>query len=112
MKRTFYTLICLAPLSFALPLQAADEHAGHMGHSMHAAAPATQWMEGKVKKVDPAAGRVTISHESAAGMPAMTMLFRVKEAAWLEKLQAGQSIRFISEEKDGMGLITRLELKK
>jgi Cu/Ag efflux protein CusF len=60
--------------------------------------------EGTVKKIDKAAGRVTLAHGPLVNldMPGMTMPFAVREPAWLDKLKPGQKIRFRAEEgKDG-----------
>lgn len=52
-------------------------------------------IDGVVKKVDKGAGKLTISHGPLPnGMPAMTMAFKVREAAWLEKIKDGQKVRF------------------
>jgi len=42
-------------------------------------------------------------------MPGMTMAFRVKDAAWLDKVKEGQKIRFAI---DGTMTIIRLETAK
>lgn len=86
--------------------QAADAH----NHGGHAVAPAAL-TEGLVKKVDKAAGRVTLSHGPLPnGMPAMTMMFRVKDPAWLDQLKAGDQILFAAEQVNGA--MTVVELKR
>ncbi len=46
---------------------------------------------GEIRKVDRKAGTVTIKHGpiQAIDMPAMTMVFQVKEAAMLDRVKAG-----------------------
>ncbi|MBS0370219.1 MAG: copper-binding protein [Proteobacteria bacterium] len=86
--------------------QTADTH----NHGNHAMAPATL-TEGLVKKVDKAAGRVTLSHGPLPnGMPAMTMMFRVKDPAWLDQLKAGDQILFAADQVNGA--MTVVELKR
>jgi Cu/Ag efflux protein CusF len=68
--------------------------------------------EGQVKKVDKAKGTVTLAHGAMNGMPAMTMAYKVKDTAWLDKLQAGQKIRFATDPADGGMTVTRFELVK
>ncbi len=60
------------------------------------AAPATHRGEGTVKAVDPAHASVTLAHEPIASLkwPAMTMDFKVKDAALLRTLKPGQRIVF------------------
>jgi Cu(I)/Ag(I) efflux system protein CusF len=59
---------------------------------------------GKVTKVDPTANSVTIAHEPVGTMnwPAMTMTFKVKDKALLEKVKQGQKVdfEFVQQGKD------------
>lgn len=90
-------------------------------HSMHgspAAKPAVAAADaamgdGLVKKVDKSKGTVTLAHGALPnGMPPMTMAYKVKDVAWLDKLQAGQKIRFATDPADGGMTVTRFELVK
>jgi Cu/Ag efflux protein CusF len=64
-----------------------------------------------VKKVDKAQGKLTLQHGPLENldMPAMTMVFRVKDAAWLGRLKAGDNIRFMAEKLNGAYTVTRIE---
>jgi Cu/Ag efflux protein CusF len=68
--------------------------------------------EGMVKKVDKAKGAVTLAHGPMNGMPAMTMVYKVKDAAWLDQLQTGQRIRFATDPADGGMTVVKFELPK
>jgi Cu/Ag efflux protein CusF len=68
--------------------------------------------EGMVKKVDKSKGSVTLAHGPMNGMPAMTMVYKVKDAAWLDQLQAGQKIRFATDPADGGMTVSKFELAK
>jgi len=104
------SLLFAAATLAPLPLLAAD-HAGHGDH--HGAAPAQALSDGEVKKVDKTAGKVTISHGPLPnGMPAMTMAFPVKDAAWLKQLQPGQKIRFAVDDVAGVLTLVRVEAAK
>ena len=95
-----------AALLAAAPAFAADPHAGHS----HAAPTAATLVDGTVKKVDKAAGRLTLSHGPLPnGMPAMTMAFGVKNPAWLDRLKAGDKIRFGMDDAGGVLTVTRIE---
>lgn len=60
-----------------------------------ASAAETPLNEGIVKKVDRAAGKVTLTHGPLSnGMPGMTMVFKVRDAARLDGLTEGRKIRF------------------
>ena len=63
------------------------------------------------KIVDKEQGKVTIKHGPLRNleMPAMTMVFRVKDPAMLDRLKEGDKIRFVAERVDGT--ITVVESK-
>jgi Cu(I)/Ag(I) efflux system protein CusF len=67
-----------------------------------------------VKKLDKANGKVTLKHGALTnlGMPAMTMAFRVKDAAWLDKLHPSDQIHFVAEQVDGELTIVELTMDK
>lgn len=70
--------------------------------------------EGEVRKVDKDAGKVTIKHGPLEnlGMPAMTMVFQVKDPAMLDQVKAGDKINFIAEKVGGQLTVTRVESAK
>jgi len=74
-------------------------------------AAAETFTKGVVKKIDAKAGKVTIIHEELVdlGMPAMTMVFRVAEAAMLKMLSEGQEIEFVVARVEGKLTITKLQ---
>lgn len=75
-----------------------------------AAAVAVPLSDGLVKKIDKAGKTVTLSHGPLpGGMPAMTMAYRVKDAAWLDKMKVGQKIRFAPDPADGGMSLLRFE---
>ncbi|MCM2450841.1 copper-binding protein [Agrobacterium vitis] len=69
---------------------------------------AAEFTKGTVKKVDAKAKKVTIIHEELKSleMPAMTMVFRVKDDAMLEKLKEGANIEFVAERVEGKITVT------
>jgi len=67
--------------------------------------------DAEVRKVDPAAGKITLRHGEIRNleMPAMTMVFVVRDAALLARFKPGDKVRFAAE-KDGTALVvTTLE---
>jgi Cu(I)/Ag(I) efflux system periplasmic protein CusF len=70
--------------------------------------------EGEVRKVDKAAGKVTIKHGwlRKIDMPPMTMGYRVKDTAMLDHLQPGDKIKFTVERLEGGFTVTSLEKVK
>lgn len=67
--------------------------------------------DGEIRKVDKAAAKITIKHGDIPSieMPPMTMVFGVKDAAWLETAKAGDKIRFDVVLEGGKYIVTRLE---
>lgn len=70
--------------------------------------------DGEVRKIDKEAGKVTIKHGPLANleMPAMTMVFRVKDLSLLDQVKTGDKISFIAEKVNGQFMVTQLEVKK
>ena len=97
-------------LCFASPVLS-QEH-NHDAHGPNqAAGTAGRMADGEVKKIDKDAGKITIRHGELKdlGMPAMTMVFRVKDAAMLEQVKVGDKIRFLPEKTDGVFTVMTLE---
>ena len=73
-----------------------------------------QMAEGEVRKVDKEAKKITIKHGplQSLDMPAMTMVFQVKDPALLDKVKAGDKIRFQAEKTGGAFTVTQIETVK
>ncbi len=70
--------------------------------------------EGEVQKIDKEMSKLTIKHGELKnlGMPAMTMVFRVKDPAILDRVNVGDHVRFIADSTRGSLVVTRLEIMK
>lgn len=117
MKRTLSTLI--ATLFLTVPVWA-DSSAGHAGMNhagvnqagMNHDAMSSEFSQGMVRKVNKAQGKLTLRHGPLANldMPAMTMIFRVTDPAWLEQVKPGDNIRFQADKVNGKLTVTQLEV--
>ncbi len=69
---------------------------------------AAEFTKGTVKKLDVKAKKVTLIHEELKNleMPAMTMVFRVKDDAILGKLKEGAKVEFVAERVEGKLTVT------
>lgn len=107
------TFIALAA-TVSLPSLAASEHDGHHAEAAAPSPGDAAKVAGVVKKVDKAAGKVTLTHGPLTNldMPAMTMVFRVKDAAWLDQLIPGEKIRFVADQIDGALTVVSYEAAK
>ena len=76
------------------------------------AAAATQHMsEGEIRKIDLAAKKITIKHGELKNldMPAMTMVFQVKDPAMLDKVKAGDRVKFRADKVNGAFTVIEIE---
>jgi len=79
--------------------------------SSAAGAFAQEFTNGTVKKVDTKTKKVTLIHEELKGleMPAMTMVFEVKDDALLAKLKEGAKVQFVAERVNGKLTVTQVK---
>jgi len=94
----------------ALPLPAISVEAHHQG-AASAAQTATQMADGEVRRVDKDAKKITIKHGPIPNldMPAMSMVFQVKDPAMLDQVKAGDKIRFTADKVGSAYTVTRIE---
>ena len=95
-------LMVFAFIAGSIPVQAANHRS------------TSQLTEGEVRKIDKDAKKLTIRHGPIANleMPAMTMVFQVKDSAMLEKVKVGDRIGFVAEKAGGVLTITHIEAMK
>ena len=108
MKR--FTLAVLAAAFAAVPVYADEAHhkPGASGATAQAGA---EMSDGEVRRVDKDAKKITVRHGPLANldMPAMTMVFQVKDPAMLDQVKAGDKVKFVAEKVGGAFTITRIE---
>ena len=70
--------------------------------------------DGEVRKVDKEAKKITIKHGPIQNldMPAMTMVFQVKDPALLDKVQSGDKVQFEAQKLGGAFTVIRIEPAK
>ncbi|MES2069292.1 MAG: copper-binding protein [Pseudomonadota bacterium] len=75
---------------------------------------AADMTDGEVRKIDKGAGKITLKHGEIKNldMPGMTMVFRVKDAAMLDQLKAGDKVSFRAEKADGAIVVTDIQTVK
>ena len=76
-----------------------------------AALAAGELVKGEVIKIDKAAGKVTLKHGPIKNldMDSMTMVFRVKDPAMLDKIKAGDKVTFEADRVNGAITVTTLD---
>ena len=112
--KPLFPVISLLALALANPVFAAAEHDSHHPAGSGAASVKAAASEGTVKKIDKAAGKITIKHGPLAnlGMPPMTMAFAVGDPAMLDKVKADDKVRFTAEQLGDALTVTELETTK
>jgi Cu(I)/Ag(I) efflux system periplasmic protein CusF len=75
------------------------------------AASAPTMTEAEVRKVDVQTKKITLKHGEIKNldMPPMTMVFQVSDPALLEKVKAGDKVKFVAEKRDGAYTVTAIE---
>ena len=70
----------------------------------------TPEVDGEVRKVDKAQQKITLKHGAIKNidMPAMTMVFRVKDAKMLDALAEGDKVKFSAEKINGQFTVTSI----
>jgi Cu(I)/Ag(I) efflux system periplasmic protein CusF len=111
MKLTLSTL--LMSLTLAAPAFAQQKADDHSAHHPAATAPAADDMaDAEVRKVDKDAAKVTLKHGEIKSleMPPMTMVFNVKDKAMLDRLKAGDKVRFKAVNEGGKYTVTEIQV--
>lgn len=109
MTSTTLTTIALSAAFFAAsPLPALA--AAHSNAPVSNAATGHK-VTGEVRKIDESAKKITLRHDELKhlDMPAMTMVFQVKDAAMLDKVKKGDKVKFIAEKVEGQFTVTDIE---
>ncbi len=67
--------------------------------------------DGEIRKVDKAAGKLTIKHGEIKNldMPPMTMVFQVRDKAMLDQVKQGDKVRFSVVDEKGKMVVTEIK---
>ena len=93
-------------------------HPGHydagMKGAVTVAASSADMSDGEVKKIDKAGQKITLKHGDIKNldMPGMTMVFRVNDPALLDKVKAGDKVKFSAQDQGGVLIVTAIEVLK
>ena len=110
------TILCTLsiPLLIAASTSFAQTAAPAQGAAAKPAQAMTDMVAGEVRKVDKDARKITLRHAEIKqlDMPAMTMVFQVKDPAMLDKVKAGDKVKFKAENAGGAMTVTEIETAK
>ncbi|MES2482020.1 MAG: copper-binding protein [Pseudomonadota bacterium] len=99
--------------AFAQATTPTDHSAHHPAAVASAAdAPEADLTDAEVRRIDKAAGKITLRHGEIKNldMPPMTMVFQVKEAALLDGLNTGDKVKFRVVKEGGQYRVTQIKL--
>jgi Cu/Ag efflux protein CusF len=111
MKFSKYLYVALLVFSsFCFPTVYAQDKA----HSAVGTVSAENMADGEIKKIDRDNKKMTIKHGDikSLDMPGMTMVFQIRDAAFLEAFKAGDKVKFSAEKLDGAFVVTGMQLAK
>lgn len=109
-------LALLLSVAAGTPAWAASHAGGHGANVDHgkpmAQASTGDMTDGEVRKVDKEGGKLTLKHGDIKNldMPGMTMIFVVKDKAMLDKLKAGDKIKFKAINDAGKFTVTEMQM--
>ena len=110
MKTSYVLAAAVTVFAASVQAQSNEDHASHHAQAVSGAS-ASSMEDGEVRKVDREQGKVTLKHGPIPNldMPDMTMVFRVQEPAMLDRVKAGDKVRFSAQKVGGQYTVVRLE---
>jgi Cu/Ag efflux protein CusF len=78
-------------------------------------AASAQSADGEVRKIDEAAGKITLKHGPIKSLDmdeGMTMVFRVQDPAMLKQVKVGDKVKFDADRVDGKITVTKIQKAK
>jgi Cu/Ag efflux protein CusF len=104
------TLLAVTTLAFLAPLSVLAADGDHKPAAAEMAASADM-TDAEIRKIDMEGGKVTLKHGEIKNldMPGMTMVFVVKDKAMLDKLKAGDKVKFKAINDAGKFTVTEIQ---
>jgi Cu(I)/Ag(I) efflux system periplasmic protein CusF len=111
MKLQRQGLIAACVVALAAPAWAQAKAEEHAAQHPATATAADDMVEGEIRKVDKGSAKITIRHGEIKrlDMPPMTMVFQVKEPTLLDKVKAGDKVRFRAEKTPSGYAVAEIE---
>ena len=110
MKPTSFLAVALFAAT-ALPAMAQHNHGAHGAKPVTTAAAAEEMADGEIRNIDAAKGALLIKHGviKSINMGAMTMEFKLKDAAMAAGLKKGDKVRFAVEMQGQNLIVTKIQ---
>lgn len=113
--KSIQRVLCASALAVLTAVLSSVALAQPTGTAAAEAKPATTDMtEAEVRKVDKDNKKITLKHAEIKNldMPPMTMVFQVNDAAMLDKVRAGDKVRFKASNDGGKMTVTEIQPAK
>ena len=116
MNTPLKTLFAGISLALLTPMAALANDAHHKPAPAETSTPAgvADMTDAEVRKIDMDTGKVTLRHADikSLDMPAMTMVFVVKDKTMLDKLKTGDKVKFKAINDAGKFTVTEIQKDK
>ena len=117
MKTPLKTLITTISIAVMTPMAVLADDSHHKPSTTAvgtAASTATDMTDAEVRKIDMETGKLTLKHAEikSLDMPGMTMVFVVRDKAMLDKLKAGDKVKFKAINDAGKFTVTEIQPAK
>jgi len=109
---TAFTLVLALATPVAAQTAGGHDHAHAAPAQSATATPELPWADAEVRRIDTAAGKVSLRHGEIKNldMPPMTMVFQVRDPASLATLAVGDQVQFTADKLQGA--YTVLQIRK
>ncbi|MDI1245909.1 MAG: copper-binding protein [Rhodoferax sp.] len=110
MKQTRLLLTASVIALSSLFCGAALAQASPQPHAVDASAK-PELADGEVRKIDKETGKITLRHGEIKHlyMPPMTMVFVARDKAMLDRVKAGDKVRFMAVHENGQMIVTDIQ---
>ena len=110
MNTPLKTLLTISALALLAPLAVTANEAHHKPAAAAGTA-AADMTDGEVRKIDMEGSKITLKHAEikSLDMPGMTMVFVVKDKVLLDKLKAGDKVKFKAINDGGKFTVTEIQ---
>ncbi len=114
MKNSLSLLVALAALGTGPVWSQASASHSHDHAAASAPSAASPFADAEVRKVDKDGRKITLKHGElkSLGMPPMTMVYPVSDASVLDKVKAGDKVRFRATSDSGKLTVTEIQPAK
>jgi Cu/Ag efflux protein CusF len=112
--KNIQSFVIAATLLSSVTFSYAASHAAAPAVSSAAAATSLPMTDAEIRKIDLENKKITLKHGEIKNldMPGMTMVFQVKDTAMLEKVKAGDKVKFTADKVNGAYTVMSIELAK